>query len=67
MIPAGENKIANKTLISVDNEVSAEFFRFFMVSDKFCRRHGTKITTDGLRAGIKLWDIRRTGNDLPEP
>ena len=67
MIPAGEDKVSNKTLISVDDEVSAEFFGFFVVSDKFCRRHGSKITTDRLCASIKLWGIRRTGNDLPEP
>lgn len=67
MIPAGENKIANKTLISVDNEVSAEFLRFFVVSDEFCRRHGTNITANRLRASIKLWDIRRTWDDSREP
>src|SRR6266404_6270322 len=67
MIPARENKIANKALISIDNEVSAEFFRFLMVFDKFCGGHGTKVTSDRLRSHIKLWDRRRKGRDLPEP
>jgi hypothetical protein len=54
VIPAGKNKIANETFISVDNKVSAKFFGFFMMFHKLRRGHGAKITTDRLHVAIKI-------------
>jgi hypothetical protein len=41
VIPPREDEIANKTFISIDNEVSSKLFRFFMVPHEFRRREGT--------------------------
>lgn len=44
MVSSGEDKIANETLVSVDDEVTTEFFGFFVVLDQLGRRHAFKIT-----------------------
>jgi hypothetical protein len=41
VIPPRKDEIANKTFISIDNEVSSKLFRFFMVPHEFRRREGT--------------------------
>jgi len=48
MISAGKDEVANQPLVSVDDEVSAEFFGFFVSSHELCRRQVTKITPYGL-------------------
>ena len=53
VIPARKDKIANETFISVDDEISAKFFRFFVMSHEFRRMHGAKITTDRLYTAIR--------------
>lgn len=35
VIPTGKNEIANETFISIDDEVSSEFFGFFMTFHEF--------------------------------
>ena len=48
MVSAGKDEVANQPLVSVDDEVSAKFFRFFVSSHELCRRQITKITSYGL-------------------
>jgi hypothetical protein len=67
VIPTRKNEIANETLISVDDEVSSEFFRFFMAPHEFRRRQGAKITTNRLNFDIKARYGEYWGEHLPEP
>ena len=48
MIPARKDEVANQSFISVDDEVSAKFFGFFVPSHEFCGRQITKIAPYGL-------------------
>ena len=70
VISAGKDEVTDETFVSVDDEISAEFFWFLVVLHKFCRRHSTQVTARRLkRLAMSLSDevTRRTWRNLPGP
>ena len=44
MVSSGEDKVANETFVSINDEVATKFFGFFVVLNQLGRRHAFEIT-----------------------
>lgn len=48
MVAAGKNKVSDKSLIPIDDEISTKFFRLFMSPNKLGRRETTQVASNRL-------------------
>jgi hypothetical protein len=48
MVPTGNDQESNKTLVSVDDEISSHLFSLFVMCDKLGRGKVAKVTASGL-------------------
>ena len=55
MVAPRQDEVADETLIAVDDKVSAELFRLFVMLDKICGGHSLEITPYGLSTSAVVY------------